>query len=103
MYRYKKKDKRKYLKLLYMIPILILLVLFCVILYQTYSNINLSEINEKLKPDNTAQRVGLTVEEVKENGKQVADVIEKVTSSVVGISKLKNVGNTIFCKMQVMH
>ena len=96
MYRYKKKDKRKYLKLLYMIPILILLVLFCVILYQTYSNINLSEINEKLKPDNTAQRVGLTVEEVKENGKQVADVIEKVTSSVVGISKLKNVGNTIF-------
>lgn len=59
MYRYKKKDKRKYLKLLYMIPILILLVLFCVILYQTYSNINLSEINEKLKPDNTAQRVWL--------------------------------------------
>ena len=37
-----------------------------------------------------------TVEEVQENSTKIADVIEKTTQSVVGISKLKNVGNSIF-------
>ena len=39
-----------------------------------------------------------TVEEAKENSESVASIIEKTTRSVVGISKLKNAGSSIFSK-----
>ena len=39
-----------------------------------------------------------TTEELKNQGKQIADIVEDVTSCVVGISKIKNAGSTIFLK-----
>ena len=36
------------------------------------------------------------MEKVEENSKKLSDIIEEVTHSVVGISKLKNAGSTIF-------
>ena len=38
------------------------------------------------------------MEEVEENSKNIADIIEKTTRKVVGISKLKNTGNSILSK-----
>ncbi len=39
-----------------------------------------------------------TVEEVEKNSKNIADIIEETTKKVVGISKLKNTGNSILSK-----
>jgi len=46
--------------------------------------------------DGTAVRTIQTVDNVKEQSKQIADIVEEVTSCVVGISKIKDTGNTIF-------
>lgn len=64
-------------------------------LYVTYSKIEVTPSNyetEKILSTKEEQ----TVEKQEENSKKVADVIEEVTESVVGISKLKNTGNSIF-------
>ena len=42
-----------------------------------------------------------TIELKKEEGKQIYDLVEKVTSCVVGISKIKDTGNTVFLKDSV--
>ena len=63
-------------------------------LYDMYKNI-------EIKNYYSAQRLGVstneeqTVENVSKNSKKVADVIEEVTQSVCGISKLKSVGGSI--------
>ncbi len=64
-------------------------------LYITYKNIEIYDSNY------TAQKTKSTIEEqtvekAEENSKIVADVIEETVESVVGISKLKNAGNSIF-------
>ena len=63
-------------------------------LYDMYKNI-------EIKNYYSTQRLGIstkeeqTVENITENNKKVADVIEEVTQSVCGISKLKSVGGSI--------
>lgn len=71
--------------------------IFVFYLYITYKNI---EVNPS---DYEATRIQSTyetqtVEKVKEESKKVADVIEETTKKVVGISKLKNAGNSILSK-----
>ncbi|MCI8471286.1 MAG: hypothetical protein HFJ35_07555 [Clostridia bacterium] len=66
-------------------------------LYITYNNIEVKDNNYE------ATRILSTpstqsVEEVEEESKKVADVIEDTTRKVVGISKLKNMGNSILSK-----
>jgi len=69
-------------------------------LYDMYKNI-------EIKNYYSAQRLGVstneeqTVENVSKNGKKVADVIEEVTQSVCGISKLKSVGGSILSNSSV--
>lgn len=64
-------------------------------LYVTYTKIEVTPSNyETEKVVSTKEEQ--TVEKQEENSKKVADVIEEVTESVVGISKLKNTGNSIF-------
>ena len=76
----------------------VILLIFWILgfyIYFTYQNIEIKEPNyEASKTLSTIQEQ--TVEEVQENSTKIADVIEKTTQSVVGISKLKNVGNSIF-------
>lgn len=94
-----KKNKRRKMSNLKKVTITFIILLFFWILgfyiYFTYKNIEIKEPNyETSKTLSTIQEQ--TVEEVQENSTKIADVIEKTTQSVVGISKLKNVGNSIF-------
>lgn len=68
-----------------------------VFLYVTYNNIEITPENyQAQKVQSTAE--AQTVEKVQEKSKTVADTIEEMTQSVVGISKLKNAGNSILSK-----
>ena len=93
MPRRKKKNKiKKMIKLTIIIAITFIILVF---LYNTYSNI---EINE---PAYQTERVisttnEQTVDNVIENSEKISTMLEKVMGSVVGISKLKNNGNSIF-------
>lgn len=95
MYRYKKagnvKQKFKNAFLIFIIMILTSIVsIFC---YKIYDKIQIDTYETQGKE---AIKTIKSVEEIKVQGKQIADVIENVTSAVVGISKIKNTGNTIF-------
>ena len=94
-----KINKRKKMSNLKKVTItFVILLIFWILgfyIYFTYQNIEIKEPNyEASKTLSTIQEQ--TVEEVQENSTKIADVIEKTTQSVVGISKLKNVGNSIF-------
>ena len=68
-----------------------------VYLYHTYNNIEINQANyeaEKTLSTKTEQ----TVEETQTESKKVADILEETTRKVVGISKLKNAGNSILSK-----
>ncbi len=66
-------------------------------LYTTYQNIEINPSNyETTKIQSTID--AQTVDNVTQNSKQVADIIEETTRKVVGISKLKNAGNSILSK-----
>lgn len=88
------KKRRKFKKVIIISLILMILWSFVVYLYVTYNNIEIQSSYETSKTEstNTVQ----TVESVEENSKTIADVVEEVTESVVGISKLKNNGGSIF-------
>ena len=94
-----KKNKRKKMSNLKKVTItFVILLIFWILgfyIYFTYQNIEIKEPNyEASKTLSTIQEQ--TVEEVQENSTKIADVIENTTQSGVGISKLKNVGNSIF-------
>lgn len=75
----------------------IFLWIFGFYLYTTYQNIPILpsqyETTKTLSIPSTQ-----TVEETQEESKKVVDVIEETTRKVVGISKLKNAGNSILSK-----
>lgn len=77
------------------IIIIIILLMLLIFFYNTYKNINISESNYETTRTSSTENEQ-TVENVEENSKKVSDIIEEVTHSVVGISKLKNAGSTIF-------
>ena len=92
----RKYQKKNYLKRTIIGFILAVIIwILGIYLYITYQNIEIKDANyetEKLKSTESVQ----TVENVKENSTKIADVVEKTTESVVGISKVKNVGGSIF-------
>ena len=93
MRRAKKKSTGK--KIIITTIVLLIIWLLGFYIYVTYNNIEIYDSNY------TAQRIQSTIEEqtvekVEEESKNVADVIEETVESVVGISKLKNAGTSIF-------
>ena len=91
--RTKKKNKSK--KIISRIIILAISIIIGYYLYYTYTKI---EVNPQ---SYEAQRIQSTlneqtVENVEEKSKNVADILEKTMESVVGISKLKDNGSSIF-------
>ena len=92
----KRKKKMSNLKKVILTFIILLLAwIFGFYLYTTYQNIEINPQNyETQKTQSTTQEQ--TVENVEENSKKVADVIEETTEEIVGISKLKNTGSSIF-------
>ena len=76
---------------------MILVWIFAFYLYVTYNKIEINNSNyEASKVLSTPSTQ--TVETVEADSKKVADVIEETTKKVVGISKLKNAGNSILSK-----
>ena len=74
--------------------IAMILWIFSFYIYITYNKIEINPINyetEKLQSTQSEQ----TVEKIEQKSQTISDVIEKTTKSVVGISKLKNAGDTI--------
>ena len=95
MYRYKKAGKQKLKNAGLILLIMVLTSTSSIFLYKMYEGI---QINTYETQGAEAQKTIKSVEIMKEQGLQIGDVIEKVTSSVVGISKIKNTGSTIFLK-----
>ena len=96
MYRYKKSKNSKLKNIFIIFAIIILTAIFAIVLYKMYEQINVYDYEGNLS--STGARTVQTVEEVKEESKQIADIVENVTSCVVGITKIKNAGSTIFLK-----
>lgn len=96
--KYKKKRIRKTEnhKKLWITLVLMILVIFAgVAVYGMYQRI---DITQKENNGNNVAKLSQTVEQVEEKSKELADVIEEVTNCVVGISKIKNNGSSIFLK-----
>ena len=91
--KYTKKSIKK--KVIITSTILILLWIFAFYLYTTYQNIEVTPSNyETTKIQSTIEEQ--TVESQEENSQTTADMLEETTRKVVGISKLKNTGSSIF-------
>lgn len=95
MYRYKKRSNKRLIKMFIGTILAVFFVLIAIVLYQKYQQIDI-DITDKTVGQYQAEKTQRTVEQVQEKNKEIADVIEEVTSSVVGISKIKNTGNTVF-------
>ncbi len=96
MYRYKKSKNIKLKNIIIIIAITILTSILTILLYRMYEGINIYTYEPKAST--SATRTIQTVDEVKDKSTQIADIVENVTSCVVGISKIKNAGTTVFLK-----
>ena len=95
MYRYKKAKKEKTKSIGLVIILIIFTAILSIILYKMYEEIQI----DTYEPSQTQEYKAVqTVNKVKEQSKEIADIVEDVTSCVVGISKIKNTGSTIFLK-----
>lgn len=96
---YLKEDKKKKLKGNLIKILIILLVFLCLVLsYIIYDNIKISNNNgENIKVERTIT----TIEETKEKDETVTDMIESINESIVGISKVQNIGDSIFSSKNI--
>ena len=93
--RKSKKRKSTTKKIIITTIISLLLWIIGLYIYVTYNNIEIYDSNYTAeKTQSTIEEQ--TVEEAEEESKTVADVIEETIEGVVGISKLKNTGTSIF-------
>lgn len=92
----RKKKNTKLKKVITTMSIWLVIIIIAFYLYVTYLNIDVEQ--GTTGSTYQAQKTSQTVNQVKEEGKTIADVIEQTSSAVVGISKLKENGNSIFLK-----
>lgn len=94
---YIQKDKTKKIKS-YLITIIFILLIFiiAVLCYYIYLKIDINTGEEKEKNTVTIEKMSQTVGEVQENDKTIMEVIEQINETVVGISKIKEAGDSIF-------
>ena len=96
MYSYK-KAKNKFKKAIWLICLMICVSVFSILLYTIYLGIDINNI--KLTIDNSdVERMSVSIEEVKEKNTSISEMIEEMQKAVVGISKIKNNGSSIFLK-----
>ena len=91
----KKKTKKSLIKTLAVMIILALIIFLGYQIYKMYENIEITTEDYTAKKVKLSTNYEQTVEETQEKSQSVADVIEKVTKSVCGISKLSNAGGSI--------
>ena len=88
----KKPNPKKRITIIAITAIILWILSFYI--YTTYQNIEINPTNyetQKLQSTQSEQ----TVEKAQEKSQTIADMIEQTTKSIVGISKLKNTGNSI--------
>lgn len=93
----KNKKKNNLKKVLIIFSIVIILWILGFYMYVTYDKIEIdNNTYETERVQSTIKEQ--TVENEEENSEKVADIIEKTTKKIVGISKLKNTGSSILSK-----
>ncbi len=98
MEEYLKRERRKRIKR-YCIGVIIsiLLVIILALTYLVYFQIDITTTPTNLsKQTADVTKLSQTVEQVEKQDKTITEVIEQVNEAIVGISKLKNSGTTIF-------
>lgn len=96
MYRYKKEKKNKIRTFFILSLIIFFTSFFSIVIYRLYEGIDIYNYEENEMKNISRMKTIQTVDDKIEESKQVADVVEEVASCVVGISKLKNTGSTVF-------
>lgn len=92
--RYKQKENHKIKKLITLLGIIILVTIATIILHNMY--LEIEPYQSSLEEQMQVERLSATVEEKKEESKKIVEVIEEVNESIVGISKIKSSGSSIF-------
>lgn len=98
MEEYLKREKRKRIKR-YCIGVIIsiLLVIILALTYLVYFQIDVTTTPTNLSQQTIdVTKLSQTVEQIEKQDKTITEVIEQVNEAIVGISKLKNSGTTIF-------
>ena len=96
--RYQKKkvvNKKKIQLFLKHMILAMLFFFFLIWIYQTYMQIEVIPEDEKNK---NVQRTSQTVKEVEKKDEKIEKKKKKINQSIVGISKIKNNGSSIFIK-----
>ena len=88
---YDKKAKTK--KIVITIIVILFLVLIFIRLYQSYKKIEIIDYNKYTDND-----LSVTVKDKKKEDLTITEMLENTTDSVVGVSRLKENGNTVFTK-----
>mgnify|MGYP003594020887 CR=1 FL=1 len=91
MYEYKKRES-KFKKIISLIFLIIVVAASSVFIYSMYTNIDVYSTDE----NNNNVAVRFSQNETKKEEQNITEVLESITKSVVGISKIKNKGNSIF-------
>lgn len=91
-YRRIKRKKKSIGKNIFIIFIIIISLVLIASLVRLYMITDVEKINEDLKVERTSQ----TTQAVESKDKTIEDIIEEVNHSVVGISKIKDIGSSIF-------
>ena len=91
-YRRIKRKKKSIGKNIFIIFIIIISLVLIASLVRLYMITDVEKINEDLKVERTSQ----TTQAVESKDKTIEDIIEEVNHSVVGISKIKDMGSSIF-------
>ncbi len=94
-----RRNKNKSKRIIFVAIFLIFIWIFGFYLYTTYQNIEINESNYTAERQQSTIKEQ-TVEKAEENSNTVADMLEETTEKVVGISKLKNTGSSIFSNSQ---
>ena len=97
MEEYLKREKRRRIKR-YCIGVMIsiLIAIIIALIYLLYYKTDIDYQSNLAKQSANTIQLSQTVAEIKQESKTITQVIEEVNQSIVGISKLKNSGSTIF-------
>lgn len=98
MNRYKSSKIKSNIKnIIKKIIILVVIVFISIWIYKMYNDIQIDD-TEIIDNNLNIQRTTQTVENINENDKTVEELIEEASKSVVGISRIKYNGTSIFTK-----
>lgn len=86
---YKNKKNKKVLALIITIVFFLAIIIG---LYKIYANIDINTYKNEVVVDRVSKEV------IVDNNKDITEILEHINSSIVGISKIKDKGSTIFLK-----